>query len=150
MTKKRNAPRGQTDAERLAHYSGAQDHKTGCIEWQAGTSPKGYGVICIPGGGTALAHRVAYSEATGNPIPPGIVVMHSCDNPPCVNPDHLAERTHADNVRDREAKGRGVWKPPSDEDVAKAKKLYATGMTQAQVAKRFSVDQKTICNWLRR
>lgn len=50
-------------------------------------------------------HRVAYEQAHGQ-IPPGMVVMHSCDNPPCVNPDHLIIGTQSENVRDMYHKGR--------------------------------------------
>jgi hypothetical protein len=54
-----------------------------------------------------LAHRLAYAEAHGlNVFTMGGVVLHSCDNPRCVNPDHLTLGTHADNVADKISKGR--------------------------------------------
>jgi hypothetical protein len=51
------------------------------------------------------AHRIAYEECFG-PIPDGLQVMHSCDNPACVNPEHLSVGTTQDNTADRTAKGR--------------------------------------------
>ena len=71
-----------------------------CLEWQGCRQPNGYGAS-----GTRAAHRVAYELHKG-PIPPGMLIMHSCDNPPCVNPDHLSVGTARDNVLDCINKGR--------------------------------------------
>lgn len=51
------------------------------------------------------AHRAAYALLI-QPIPAGLVICHRCDNPACIRPDHLAAGTHADNIADRDAKGR--------------------------------------------
>lgn len=53
-----------------------------------------------------LAHRVSLEIALGRPLLDGAVVMHSCDNPPCVNPRHLSEGSVKENTRDASAKGR--------------------------------------------
>ena len=75
-----------------------------CWEWTGARSPAGYGRI-KGDNGTLQAHRVAY-ELTHGPIPDGLFVMHSCDNPPCCNPAHLSVGTNADNVHDSMRKGR--------------------------------------------
>lgn len=79
---------------------------TGCWEWSKWRDRDGYGNIRY-GKGSRRAHRRSY-EAFKGPIPKGLVVRHLCDNPPCCNPDHLEVGTNADNVRDREVRGRGA------------------------------------------
>lgn len=93
-----------SDLERLERYS-ELNPETGCIEWTGATDPAGYGRLTDGEGGTILAHRLAL-KARGVDIE-GKVVRHLvCDNPPCINPDHLAVGTHADNVGDKMRKGR--------------------------------------------
>lgn len=80
---------------------------TGCLEWTAHRNPDGYGRFGVGAGRVALAHRVAWTLAHGE-IPEGVCVLHHCDNPPCVEagPGHLFLGSQADNVADRDAKGR--------------------------------------------
>lgn len=77
---------------------------TECIIWTGLTNNRGYGVIKKTGR-TLLAHRVVYEECFGI-IPTGMVVMHSCDVRPCVNPLHLSLGTQAQNLRDMVEKNR--------------------------------------------
>jgi len=65
---------------------------------------KGYGAFGFDGK-VQKAHRVAYMLTHG-PIPDGGHILHSCDNPSCVNPDHLRVGTHTENMRDKLARGR--------------------------------------------
>jgi hypothetical protein len=82
-----------------------------CWEWQA-HCVDGYGVLKVDGR-DMKAHRISWLLASGSDqIPAGHVVMHSCDNPPCVNPAHLSVGTVADNNSDRHTKGRTVM--PTD------------------------------------
>jgi hypothetical protein len=77
---------------------------SGCIEWTGLIDRKGYGKTWFEGRSQG-AHRVAWQLANG-PIPDGLMVMHSCDNPPCCNVAHLSLGTAADNQADKAAKGR--------------------------------------------
>lgn len=78
----------------------------GCWEWTGRRDRQGYGRLRM-NGKECLAHRVAW-ELTRGPIPEGMKVCHSCDNPPCIRPDHLWLGTQRDNVLDMEHKGRAV------------------------------------------
>jgi hypothetical protein len=76
----------------------------GCWEWRGRILQNGYGQFDVKRRPTA-AHRYAY-ELTYGAIPDGLIVCHRCDNPRCVRPDHLFLGSHADNARDKSAKGR--------------------------------------------
>jgi len=75
-----------------------------CWQWTGGKTWDGYGRIKL-NGKTVMAHRVAYAMLKGE-VPKHLILCHTCDNPSCVNPDHLFLGTHKDNALDREAKGR--------------------------------------------
>lgn len=86
----------------------AQIHRaTSCWIWTGPRFKSGYG-RASQGSKKRRAHRVAYEIFVGT-IPDGMHVLHKCDNPPCVNPEHLFLGTHIDNMRDMEAKGRARW-----------------------------------------
>ena len=76
----------------------------GCLEWTGSFGRKGYGKMLFNSKSTGT-HRVAW-ELMNGPIPDGLCVLHTCDNPPCCNVDHLFLGTNADNAADRSAKGR--------------------------------------------
>lgn len=77
----------------------------GCWLWKARKIATGYGQFQVSRGVWKYAHRLAYEIRYGH-IDPALDVLHSCDNPPCVNPSHLRQGTHADNMADKVAKGR--------------------------------------------
>jgi HNH endonuclease len=78
--------------------------RTGCIEWMGSRDKLGYGRLVVTGS-SVLAHRKAW-ELERATVPEGLHVCHKCDNPPCVNPDHLFIGTHVDNMMDKHGKGR--------------------------------------------
>ena len=98
------------------------------------------------------AHRVSYRIHKGH-IPDGMKVLHKCDIPCCVNPEHLFLGTQAENIRDMDAKGRRKSAPmPGSkngnskltDDVAKA--IYDDPRPQRQVAEAFGVSQRLVWN----
>lgn len=99
-------------------------------------------------GRRAGMHVFAYEEAYG-PVPAGCVVMHTCDNPKCINPKHLVAGTQADNVRDCIAKGRGNrpkgerngHSKMTEETVVYAMARMLAGEKQKSVTAFFGVDQ---------
>jgi hypothetical protein len=81
-----------------------------CWLWTASKRHKGYGAFCYERNGIKVqgrAHRFSWELHFGE-IPEGLFVLHRCDNPACVRPDHLFLGTNQDNVDDMMAKGRHV------------------------------------------
>ena len=129
---------------------------TGCWEW-VGTKRNGYGRTTTGSrtDGTRKsisAHRLSYLLFKGD-IPPGHEICHKCDNPCCINPDHLFAGTRQDNVNDREQKGRNVVPRGevngraklTDNDVSAARAERATNGTSFQLlANKYNVGKKTI------
>lgn len=97
-----------------------------CIEHTQKGNRGGYGATTIKGRTYAL-HRLTYANSVGVDITAlsGVVVRHTCDNPRCINPDHLIAGTQADNIRDRVERGRGR--------VPKGEAHHANRLTATQV-----------------
>lgn len=82
--------------------------KTGnCWLWTANSDRRGYGKFSLQCH-TYRSHRVAYQIAVG-PVPDEMLILHKCDTPACVNPDHLYVGTHQMNMKDRQNKGRAAY-----------------------------------------
>lgn len=124
-----------------------------CWPWTGAKSAKGYGFIQEAGRGSRnlLAHRFAYEMRNG-PIPAGLVVMHSCDNPSCVNPDHLSAGSQSQNIIDAFTKGRKFSPVPSGErnkrsklTLEQAKFIKANQqMKHTELAKMFNLSPNCI------
>lgn len=128
----------------------------GCWEWQGArcvVSRGGYGVVKF-GGKMIGAHRGAWTVFRG-PIPCGKYILHKCDNPPCVNPDHLYVGTAKDNARDAVERGHhspgkcyGTQQPQAkltEEKVVEIRLLRQfTKLTLLEIADSYGVSKKAI------
>jgi hypothetical protein len=127
----------------------------GCWLWSGEHNKTGYGVISGRGSGKAhyvMAHRAMWEEFMG-PIPSGIIVCHHCDNPGCVNLDHLFLGSHRDNAWDCMMKGRSSVQKDgsirkgrglSVEEVRAAKAMLSDGVKQKDIAKSLGVGPNCI------
>lgn len=119
-----------------------------CWEWTSYRNRKGYGGLCRKGRSNFLAHRAAWEIAYGE-IPDGLCVLHRCDNPPCVNPSHLWLGTNADNVADRESKGRnkimyGEAHGMAKLTIAQVETIRASSTSLRELAAQFGVSKSLV------
>lgn len=119
-----------------------------CWEWQGSRQHYGHGLMSVKGK-HLKTHRISYELHVG-PIPVGLCVRHKCDNPPCVNPDHLEVGTLADNNRDRDLRGRHVkleneahgMHKLTDRQVATIRRLAEErAMTRIAIARQFGISE---------
>ena len=118
-----------------------------CWEWQACTSPHGYGRVGAEELTTDYAHRVSM-KLHGVEVPDDKQVNHHCDNPPCVNPAHLYIGSAKDNMSDREYTRGEEHKCAklTDKEVAEIRKRYDNGAYQNDLAEEYGVSQAQISN----
>jgi hypothetical protein len=126
-----------------------------CWEWTGPYDRRGYG-LCKLDGKMYRVHRLVYERHNG-PVPAGHFVMHSCDNPSCVNPSHLSSGTPKANVHDMVAKGRHVHGERHPRTVFTASDIQAIRETyqnkqcsQQELANRYGVTQHCISAIIRR
>ena len=143
-----------------------------CRFWIGGYVPAGYGVISVNGRQT-YTHRAAWIDKYGQ-IPDGLQVLHMCDVPACINPEHLFLGSQSENIQDMLRKGRGNYKNRargerhhwhggghkgenhpgsklSQADVNAIRSSYASGATtQVELARRYGVGQSLVSLIVRR
>lgn len=149
--KKRNTPIRKPLAERFWAKVIKHDGDK-CWEWTGATNEKGYGIIGKGrrGEGNMKASRVSYLLHHGE-LPSDRAVCHTCDNPPCTNPNHLYLGTLLENNDDKKAKGRqargavvGSAKLTA-EQVAEIRRRYQPRIvSQYALAREFGVSRSAI------
>ncbi len=146
MTNKKNTFKEFTKGK---HYK--VDFYTGCWNWLMCKNNRGYGATKYKGK-RWLAHRLSYTLYKGK-IPKGLLVCHTCDNPSCVNPNHLWFGTDQDNSddkikkgRDNKAKGENHCRCKlSDQEVFEIRNLYKNKIfNQLKLAKLYNVSRPNI------
>lgn len=135
-----------------ASFWGRVDKTSLCWLWTGSRNGGGYGLMNIQWkAGAEAAHRISYFLHFGE-IPDGMVIMHVCDNPACVNPEHLRLGTNADNARDCAMKGRTFRSIGSKSGKAKlteglvlhAMNKIAAGLSFKAAAKECGVSHFTL------
>ena len=127
--------------------------QNGCLVWTGSRLPTGYGRFYIDEK-VKLAHRLVAEEILGE-IPDGSVVLHSCDNPPCVSRDHLSYGTQGENMKEMVERGRSNGGAPTGRDnhnskltvrrVRLARRLVEAGeATGVELAQRFGVSKQAM------
>lgn len=133
-----------------------KDVVNGCWNWQGATGFKGYGRIKFEQK-VYLSHRISFLVFHGED-PGKLFVCHKCDNPSCLNPDHLFLGSRSENMKDCSAKGR-LYKNKKEDvvfgedvgssklknsDIEKIRNLLADGWKQARIARLFGVNRSQI------
>jgi predicted DNA-binding protein (UPF0251 family) len=118
--------------------------ETGCLEWTRCLNSDGYARAVIDGYNNGKVHRVVYELSTGKDAT-GLVVRHKCDNPKCINPDHLEIGAPRDNMFDRDMRERSGTAKLTHKEVLAIRDLYATGKyKQRELANIFEVNHRTV------
>ncbi len=131
------------------------DRSGDCWEWTASIDEFGYGYFRV-GDNMSRAHRVS-ADIAGMEIPAGMCVLHTCDKPPCVRPDHLFVGSRDDNAKDRNKKKRqssGLSHSAacrgssrsvlSDSDILEIRGLCGKGAMQKDIASEYGVSSSLV------
>lgn len=133
------APKHLTPRERLEYY-GWDVTESGCWEWRGRRDKKGYGVIALKDVRQTFVHRVAYDVWCGG-LDSTLSVCHSCDNPPCINPEHLFQGTTLDNIQDMTRKFRGNTTKLTEDSV---RDIWTVGKAVGNDRKRRTAAKKEL------
>lgn len=150
----RNKARQYTYKQFCDIFWGKIQKSGSCWNWTGAKNQDGYGKVeSVLFKNLHSAHRIAWVLSCGE-IPKGMQVLHRCDNPSCINPEHLFLGTHTDNVRDCAAKGRirqgdrrgenSSTSPLKNFEVLQIREMAKSGWARSSIAKEFSVCRQSI------
>ena len=115
-----------------------------CLVWTKCLNTDGYPRALVDGNANAKVHRIVYELAKG-PLEQGQVVRHTCDNPKCINPDHLLSGTPKDNMRDRDARERHGKAKLTKEQVRMIRDLWDSNKyLQRELGEVFGINSRTV------
>lgn len=140
-------------ADRVRELTAVSATSDGCLEWLGHRDRDGYGRLWFDDRDRP-AIRATWIANRG-PIPAGMVVRHKCDNPPCVNLDHLELGTNAENMRDKAIRGRapsGTSNPAAKftpEQVDQVRALRLEGLTLAGISEKTGVSKSQVARIIR-
>lgn len=144
----------QEGADHVFLFSRVTGDPEGCWNFTGHRDKNGYGKLRWKGKGM-LAHRVSYMIVNGY-LPDDLLVCHKCDNPSCINPQHLFLGTNYDNTMDAVRKGRKFIPDSRGEnhgggklkeaDVREIRRLCASrALPQSHIAKQYGINQSVVC-----
>lgn len=150
-----------TNAFIIRFFRHVEVSENSCWMWTGHKNKQGYGRIMCSGRTLYRAHRISYLIRHGN-LPSDKLILHTCDNPSCVNPDHLIAGTHKQNMQDCIRKGRRTARPLSSyhrgeknvrsklkaNTVLRIVNLRSNGMQIDVIARRISHSYASVCDVL--
>lgn len=140
----KSAPRSVASDPKVRFYNFVYKSESGCWEW-TGSKLNGYGTFQAATKLTVRAHRHSYEIHKGE-IPEGLFICHKCDNPGCVNPDHLFAGTPQENMDDMVSKGRSThgrsWHQKLNQDQVRA--IRKDTRLNREIAEEYGIAQPTV------
>lgn len=116
-----------------------------CWIWEGCLNTDGYPKVGFNGNSNGKGHRVIYQLTHPEEDIIGKVIRHTCDNPRCVNPEHLLSGTNHDNMMDKMVRGRAKCNKLQPEEVKRMREIYNKGgIKQKELASMFGIDHRTV------